>query len=132
MVMGFQASGERLEVLADWVIQSDLALLDEQHDSGGNELLADRRNLVDGFRRGRHLEVDVRDAVARALDNLTFLEHHEREAWDVLPLHFVLDEDVCPVRLRKKDRGKEHHKTEQHEMSVSHDSLACPGQRMGA
>jgi len=39
---------------------------------------------------------------------------------------------VILIVLRKKGRGNEHHKSEQREMSVSHGSLACPGQRMGA
>src|SRR4029450_13670922 len=122
---GFPGIRLALEKLADRIVQPNLTLLDEQHDSGGNELLADRRNLVDGFGRRRSLELHVRDAVPRALDDSTFLEHDQREARDVLPLHFVLDKNVCPVGLRAEPGDNESEQRER-EMSIAHENLACP------
>jgi hypothetical protein len=46
------------KVLADRVIEAELAFLDEQHDTGGDKLLIGRSDFGDGFRFERNFELE--------------------------------------------------------------------------
>ena len=57
-----------------------IAVLDQEQDACGDELLADRANLVDGFRSGRNVEFNIRQAVPFDLNDLPVLYDSERNA----------------------------------------------------
>ena len=59
-VPGFRSA---LEILADVVVKTEFAILDQQHDARGNELLAYGADLVNRFGCGRNVELDVGEAV---------------------------------------------------------------------
>src|ERR1035441_451257 len=64
--VGTFSSMFRSEMLADLVINRQLALLRQQQDSRCRELLGDRANLKDGFTLRRHVQLDVCQAVGRS------------------------------------------------------------------
>ena len=59
--------------LADFVIEAQLAVLNQEHDSCGDQLLADGADFVDGFRSGRNIEFNICQAVALYFDDLPVL-----------------------------------------------------------
>ncbi len=54
--------------LRDLILEADLALLDQQEDGDGRELLGDRAQAEDHVGRDRHAELEVGQAVALAED----------------------------------------------------------------
>src|SRR6476619_1337899 len=87
------------KVFADRVIKAEPAFLDEQHDSRGDELLTDGRDLVDGIRRGRDLAFDTRQAITLGLNDFAVFDHSQGKAWDMLTLHLGLNEVVYWICL---------------------------------
>jgi hypothetical protein len=87
----FPRRGCSFKVFADRVIESELAFLDKQHDSCGDELLTDRRDSVDGFGFGLDLELDIRQAIAFGLNDLTVFDDDEGEARNILLMHLGFD-----------------------------------------
>jgi hypothetical protein len=55
--------GSAVEILADLIVEPDPALLNKQHDAGGDELFADRADLEDGFGAHGHIELDIGESV---------------------------------------------------------------------
>src|SRR5690606_8380201 len=99
------ARGRAGEVLREAVVEGQLAVLREQQDAGGGELLADGPRLVDRPGCRRHLVLEVREAVARALHHLAVPQHDERDARYLLLLHH--GPDVIVDRVRRGDGGDE-------------------------
>src|SRR5215510_14752893 len=64
-----------IEVFADLVVEADLPLLGEQHNSRGDELFADRSDLKNSLGPRRDVMLDVRQTVAFGLNDLAFFDH---------------------------------------------------------
>ena len=58
-----------------------------EQDACGDKLLADGADFVDGFRSGRNIEFNIRQAVPFGLDNLPVLYDSDGDAGNMLPLH---------------------------------------------
>ena len=93
-------------MFADRVIEAQLTFLNQQRNSRGNKLLADRGDPVDGFRCGRDPKLDIRQAVARDLGDLAILEHDQRKARYILAFHLGLDQVVYLISARNDRCGK--------------------------
>ena len=106
IVMPLHDAGVASRYLPIGSSSADPAVLNQQHDAGRDELFAGRGDLVNGCRRGRSLELDIREAVTLGLHDLTVLDDGERQARDVLPLHLRPDAVVRAIRLRD-DGGSE-------------------------
>ena len=97
------------QILRNRIVHGELAVLHQQHDSGGDELLAGRRDLVDGRGRGRGAARAIGHAVAGNLDDLPVLQHGDRCRGDALPLHLGADvfvDAVHPCRGALARRGR--------------------------
>ncbi len=114
------------EVLRQRVVEAEPAVLGEQQDAGGGELLADGAGLEDRAGRDRHAVLEVRLAVALFLDDPSVAHDQQRESRDVPGGHLRLDvvvDDVGAERLCPEHRA-EHRRHEAG--NVSHQAgLAC-------
>ena len=102
--------GRVLKVLRDRVLEGQAALLNQQHDAGRDELLADRANLVHRVRRRRHLSRDIGQTVSLDLDELSVPDHRKRHAWHFRARHLGADvvvHLVCACR-----RGRDGHESD--------------------
>ena len=72
--------GQLGDVLADVVVERDAALLDEQRDRRGGELLRHRAHDERRSRRDRHAVLDVRRPVALLHHDLAVLKHPDGAA----------------------------------------------------
>jgi hypothetical protein len=72
--------GRSFKKFADFVIEAQLAVLNQEQDACGDKLLADGADFVDGFRSGRNIEFNIRQAVPFSLDNLPVLYDSDGDA----------------------------------------------------
>src|SRR5688572_12215203 len=80
-----------VEKLADVVIETELSVLDQEHDAGRDELLAYGTDFINRLRSGRNVQLDIREAVTLHLDDLPVLDHDKRKTGKMLALHFGFD-----------------------------------------
>ena len=66
----FVAAGQAGNVLADWVVERELALLLQQQDGGGGELLGDGPDGVAHVGGGGSWRIETRFAVCMCVDQL--------------------------------------------------------------
>jgi hypothetical protein len=85
------------EVLADRIVDREATILGQQHDAGGEELLAHRPDLEDGLRSDRDPVLEIRHAVPLRLDQLAAAYDGERHAGNAHARHRVGDEPVDRV-----------------------------------
>jgi hypothetical protein len=100
------------EVFADRIVKSNPALRAQPHDTSGDELLADRADLVDRLRRRAGAELQVGNAIAPHLHRLAVLQDGQGQARDVLPVHLRRDVVIdlvgagATARRRPDDQGQ--------------------------
>src|SRR6267142_3636766 len=95
-----------VEELVYVIVEADLALFDQEHNPGRDELFADGTNLEDGLRSGWNIELDIRHTVTLGLDNLPIFDYCKGQTRNVLRPH--LGSNVVVYRFRThRDRGGE-------------------------
>jgi hypothetical protein len=95
------------QVLADRVVDGELAVPGEEHDAAGDELLAHRRELEHRVGRSRRVKLEVRPAVGADGDGLAVPQHGEGNARDVPAVHVGADEVVEGVRPRGRSKDED-------------------------
>ena len=94
------------QILADLVVHRQLAVLDQQHDGGGDELLAQRADLENGVGPGGDAVFDIGETVALDLDRDSVLDDRNRHGRHVLLLNPAPDEiiDVLTASCSGRDK----------------------------
>jgi hypothetical protein len=87
-----------VEVLSERIVEPDLAIADQQHDSGSDELLADRADLEHRIARHRNVQLDIGDTECPDGNRLAIAEHGQRETGQSLIRHFASQVRVDCVR----------------------------------
>ena len=85
MVMPRQRLAALRQIAGDRVVEAEPAFLGEHDHGGGGELLSDRAGLIDRAVGGRHVVLDVGEAVAAGQEHAVSPEHGDRQAGDPLP-----------------------------------------------
>jgi hypothetical protein len=89
------------KILRDFVLESDLALLDQHHDRCGGELLGIRPDFINGRVRGRDVELKVGDAVTLGFDDFAIANNRDRDARDTPCSHLRADVIIHCVGLHR-------------------------------
>ena len=84
-------SGRVGEVLTDFVVEANLAFLDQHHDRGGSKLFADRSGLKNGLRLNRNLMLEISQTVTLGQNYLAVLNHRQRDSGNALFLLLGFD-----------------------------------------
>jgi hypothetical protein len=93
------------EVRGDRIFQPELAIADQEHDSGGNELLADRTDLEHRIAGHRRLQLDVGETERPDGNRLAVAQYRNGNAGQSLIGH--LGSQVCVDRIRGRRRHKQ-------------------------
>ena len=68
-----------IEVFADSIVEAEPLFLDEQHDSAGNELLADRADLVNRLRGRGNLSFAISHAISGGFNDGAVPDNRQRK-----------------------------------------------------
>ena len=97
--------GNLRQMLTDVVIEGELALLREQHDSEGGELLRHRPDIEHGLARHGYAVFDVGDPVCLCEYDLATANYRDHPAWSVVVLrHELIDPSSRIVRWALRRR----------------------------
>jgi hypothetical protein len=98
------------------VVEAEAALLGQEDDQRGRELLAHRAGLEHRAGRDRSVQLDAREPVALRAHEASLAHDPEGQARDPLALHFASHDGIDPGGIgfgggdfrRSRERGREH------------------------
>ena len=84
------------EILGDFVLKSDFAVLDQHHHRCGRKLFTHGTGLEDGLLFDRNLRLYVGDAIPFRQYDAPAFHDCQRKSGDLLRTHFALDVRINP------------------------------------
>src|SRR5436853_6187550 len=96
-----------LQVFRGPVVHRQLAVLSQQQDARGRELLGQRSNLENGLRPDRHVQLDVGQAIGADADTLAVADDVQSQSWNVMLFHLRVQVFVHSICERAGQRGDE-------------------------
>src|SRR5688572_19744071 len=110
------------KILTELVVQSDPVVLNEQHDSGGDELLAHRSDLENSIGPCSNAIFQIGKPISFRLDQRAVFDHRNGNRGNVLTLHHRLDVIIDVIRANS-DGGNKNQSEGKQKMTLAMHSL---------